>query len=809
MRRCPNCGLLQPPSTTSCVCGFVFPRESGGLEAEDTNRLSELESKLARWERELGKLTSQLGEIHREVILLKRPAARPDQAPALSTPPPAAAPLKPDSESPSAQPQAQTPPPAIPVSAAPEFRTLPSPATDFFARSRAAWTSTPEWETIIGGSWLAKIGIVAVVLGVLYFLKYAFDNQWIGDTGRVLIGAFSGLALLFAGERLQTRGYRLYGQTLAGGGVCVLYLSIYAAFNFYSLIGQLPAMLLMALVTASCCALSYRYSSPTLATLGLVGGLLTPYWLSTGTSNQIGLLSYLLILDIGGAWLARAKKWRLLNFITFVGTAVLFVGWAEKFYKPEDVWRTEFFLVVFAALYLAAIWDWIQRRPEQGALETEFAWMLGLVVAGIFFISNEVLFFHNAHRLWVFFVLFSILALAAGWKARSSLPSLAAYAFLAIGLLPWLALEYSEPYRPVAVSALTVIWLLFLLADPLRVRISGYRPGYSSLALAVANGFFFFAVTYNLLEKDYAGWMGLMAVGVAAAHLIVGRLLVGIAVSARSLVLMHIGVALTFTTLAIPIQLEQEWITIGWGLEAVALVWIGFKTTSLPMRLAGLVVLAISLVHLLFWTAMRTVLDYRLVLNRRFLAFVAVAVIISLVAVLYRKREGTWLEPRLFTPLILIAYTALLIGASQEAWSYYSHQGNRLDLALAREQITGASYHQLQISLENSGQLALSLLWGVGSILAVVAGIVWRYRPIRLFGIALFVVAIGKVFLVDIWSLEQIYRIISTIALGALLLVVAFLYQRFKGLVIAPSGQDCVPGAGQTPENNPLKKETV
>jgi uncharacterized membrane protein len=89
------------------------------------------------------------------------------------------------------------------------------------------WRGSRELEALVGGNWLLMIGIFAIILGCLYFLKLAFDNRWIGDTGRVLIGSFSGLSFLYAGERFQKREYKLYGQAVAGGGISILYLSLY------------------------------------------------------------------------------------------------------------------------------------------------------------------------------------------------------------------------------------------------------------------------------------------------------------------------------------------------------------------------------------------------------------------------------------------------------------------------------------------------------------------------------------------------------------------------------------------------------
>ena len=434
--------------------------------------------------------------------------------------------------------------------------------------------------------------------------------------------------------------------------------------------------------------------------------------------------------------------------------------------------------------------------------------MLGALVAILFFVSNEILFFDNPRRFWVFIIVFSVLALAAAWKARSSVPAFVAFLLCVFGMLPWFPETYSQAHRPLVVSALTIFWALFLIFDLLRIRVAAQVANWSSLTLAVLNGFVFFGFTYSLLKDDYAGWMGLMAVGVATAHLFVGRLLLKPA-GARSLVLIHIGIALTLVTLAIPIQLEQDWVTIGWGLEALVLVWIGFKTGATRMREAGLVVLGLCLIRLFAWTALQTVPDYTLVFNRRFLAFLAISAIIGLVALLYRKRPGAAVEWGLLTPLVLVAYTVLMIGASQEAWSYYDHQQAGLYLAVEREEIELADFHKLSTSITNRGQLVISLLWGVGSILAIVAGIIRRYRPIRLFGMGLFVLAIAKVFMVDIWALEQIYRIISTIALGSFLLGVAFLYQRFKGLVLSPTGQDCVAAAEETISTEPPREEKL
>ena len=110
---------------------------------------------------------------------------------------------------------------------------------------RPQMLSNESMESRIGANWLNKIGVVAIVLGMSFFLKYAIDNRWIGERGRVCLGIAVGLSFLFWGERLGKKQYRTYGLTVLGGGITILYFSVYAAFSFYQLLPQWFAFILM------------------------------------------------------------------------------------------------------------------------------------------------------------------------------------------------------------------------------------------------------------------------------------------------------------------------------------------------------------------------------------------------------------------------------------------------------------------------------------------------------------------------------------------------------------------------------------
>src|SRR5438132_10580832 len=112
-----------------------------------------------------------------------------------------------------------------------------------------------ELESKIGGQWLNRVGIIAVLIGVSYFLKYAFENEWVGPPGRILIGLASGLAAVFWSEQVRRSGYAIFSYSLKAIGIGVLYLSLWASSELYHLVPNALAFVAMATVTAATVAL--------------------------------------------------------------------------------------------------------------------------------------------------------------------------------------------------------------------------------------------------------------------------------------------------------------------------------------------------------------------------------------------------------------------------------------------------------------------------------------------------------------------------------------------------------------------------
>jgi uncharacterized membrane protein len=222
----------------------------------------------------------------------------------------------------------------------------------------AVATSSPRTkgslESRIGGQWLNRIGIVAVLVGLSYFLKLAIENDWIGPAKRVAIGIVAGVALILWSERFRTRGFVAFAYSMKAIGTGALYLSLWAAFQFYHLLPATVAFGAMLLVTAGSAAMSLRQDSELLAAFALVGGFLTPVLVSTNQNHEVALFGYVALLDLGTIWLVAIRGWQRLLCGSFVGTILLFAAWASSYYEESQLAMTLVFASLFFLLYAAA-----------------------------------------------------------------------------------------------------------------------------------------------------------------------------------------------------------------------------------------------------------------------------------------------------------------------------------------------------------------------------------------------------------------------------------------------------------------------
>lgn len=218
------------------------------------------------------------------------------------------------------------------------------------ASAGAKKVDSPDFEMLLGQKWLLIIGIITMVFGVGYFLKYSFERGWIGPAGRVAMAYLWGIIFLAGGNQFRKK-FENFGLYLIGGGIATLYFSTFAAFQLYHLFPVIPSFSIMVLITVLASVLSVVYDARWLAVLGLTGGFLTPVMLSTGQDNQLALMSYMTVLDLGLLSVAFYKRWELLNTLGFLFTYLLYAAWFGSHYNHDKFWPSIIFLNVFYMIY--------------------------------------------------------------------------------------------------------------------------------------------------------------------------------------------------------------------------------------------------------------------------------------------------------------------------------------------------------------------------------------------------------------------------------------------------------------------------
>jgi uncharacterized membrane protein len=765
-------------------------------------------SKTLRLEREVGDLKWDLKKMKQlldELWVREHERYEPQKAviqsaPAVESPKPSG-PVQPEKTTPLAEPLAQAASeplmtPGSPVS--PVAQPVPS-------RTRE------EWEAFVGGKLLNRIGAVALILGVGFFMKEAFDRNWISETVRVLIGAVVGLSCLAGAYRTHSRGLKIFAQGLVGAGISILYLSVYASFNFYALVPQWIAFILMSIVTVIALAQALYYDSLAVALLGLAGGFLTPIMLSTGTNNEVGLFTYLALLNAGLlGMLVKKDSWSVIEPISFVSTWLLYAAWHNRYYTPEDLWVTLFFVVLFWILYYAL--DVVRLfRSGKNSL------MLHHVMA----VANGVLFFSvlyslidQIHHPWMGAVTLGIglmyFATVMAVKIRIQLPVqvIARYLVSAIVLLAAATTIQFHDFTTVTLWSLEALVLLWC---GLHWRMDYVWGVAGVLILCALMKFFttdgalaFFQPREFVLLLNQRS-LTLIAVGVCVG--LSGWLMTRYAAQTKGDAveatrdLLNVGwCVLLFVFLTIEsndyfrfrmldqsFQSQEELaftrlmtFSVLWAACALPLAWLGARKSILTITVTSSCILGLAAVLAAArGIAFEPIEALTPVLNVRVgaMLFVLAGMIVFDWILRHGMAQWDWLPVVLSSVGIAVAIFLLLV-LTGETRDFFEKQITTLPEG-QKDWVDNVEHiHNLQ-------QLLLSGVWLLYSVVLMTFGF-WRSaRNLRIVAFVLFGITILKVFVYDLSFLERVYRIFSFIGLGVMLLAVSYAYQRYKDVIFS------------------------
>jgi uncharacterized membrane protein len=673
-------------------------------------------------------------------------------------------------------------------------------------------------EQLIGGSLFNWLGIIAVSLTVGFFLKYAFDNDWIGQRGQVLLGALAGTGILFAAEQLRARGYRSYAYVLSGGGILILYLTVYAARVFYDLIGVLPAFLLMIGVTTTAVLLAARYHAYAIAVLGLIGGFLTPVMLSTGVDNQIGLFGYVALLDSGVLALAYFKRWRSLNHMAFIATILMFAGWWLAWYVETKLWTTLFFLTLFFLMFnaLGVIYNVIKQRPARW-----FDISLIITNATLFFSASYLLLEDKHHSilgsyalLWsAFYVLLFYFTYQRHRRDRLLALSYVGAAVTFFTLAVAIQLDQHWVTIAWAMEGLMLTWI--------GLRSDSDAPRYAALpvfVIAILHWFsadmFEFAYRANetfvpLVNRRAVSAAALVAAMAGAVWLyrregerverdereIISAVLI-LAANVLALTLLTVDANDYFNARLASLDLNDQvgyhdayrslmnarqfTLTVLWAFYALAAFVVGMKRNLPALRYTALAWLCVTGAKLLYADANFYNAAWHLPLvNQTFAAFAAYIAALWYAARLYVHSDkiGEHERRTVLAALTIAANLYAIIALSLEATGYF-------EKLIRAGALAGRDTRDLRLAQN----LSLSLVWTLYGGAMLLYGHSRANRLLRIMALVLLTATAFKVFFLDLAALEKFYRIVSFLVLGAILLAVSFLYQQKQRTAKAEGG---------------------
>nr|WP_315029735.1 DUF2339 domain-containing protein [uncultured Chryseobacterium sp.] len=626
---------------------------------------------------------------------------------------------------------------------------------------------------------LTIIGIFTLVLGIGYFVKYAIDKNWIGETARAGIGFGMGIGIILIGHFLR-KNYKTFASIITGGGIAVLYFTITIAFREYHLFTQNTAFITTIIITAISIILSYYYKSEVLIIFSLIGGFSAPLMISTGQSNYLFLFIYLSLLNIGMLAATFLKHWKSVGWTAYVFTTLYLLFWTSE--KPEFL-SILFYIINYIIFYIFALQDYLRKN----SLSTPDILMLALInftsILGLVYTFNELK-YEPAIIFPIIFALINSLLVFREYGKRHFGTAFSVFAGLTVSLITIaIALQF-KTHLITSVWAIESTLLLFIWK----------KTGHRIFKLC------FYILFPLVMIAQIITWTEYF--------------------NAKNLSIIFNPVFLTsfVTVISTVINLSllknirkeamiegnsffEDLITIAsYGIIYTALLLeITYHMQTMPWAAISSVGLLFTMFYIFTLLILRGKLDidstFKNVLIYLFLILLIINVSISsssvVTSILSKKLESGFF---LIHFLQWIPFLYICLNVIPDS-NFHKYKISYWILSLAF--ITGVSYdlHQSYVLTvvhdythffevkKHFNILYLPIIWAVIASLLIYMGLKKNIQEYNKIGFALIGVMILKLYAYDVWQMDNISRISAFIALGLILLVSSFTFQRFKNII--------------------------
>lgn len=674
-------------------------------------------------------------------------------------------------------------------------------------------------EKIIGESWLNKIGILGIIIGVTILGKYSIDNNLISPLTRIILGYVMGIGLLGFAIKLKEK-FESYSAVLVSGAMAIFYFITYFAYSFYGLIPQLVAFALMVIFTVFTVFAALKYNRVVISIIGLVGAYAVPFLLSNNSGNVNTLFTYISIINFGILVVSIKKYWKYLYYVSFAFTWIIYAFWYfDSYYLDEPKIKITgliFATIFFLMFYAVAITNRIIQKEKLVKPDIILLLLNSFIYFGLGYgILQEG---NTAAYLGLFTLINALIHFGVGYIIRTKKITDQNLLYLVIGLVftfITIAIPVQLNGNWVTLSWIALSVLLFWIGRTKKV-VAYEKISYVIMFLS------FISLIHDWESLDFYKIKPFLNISFLTSILVMlgfGYIVYldrkkefytsenqNRAASVMNITLPIILVLVSYFTFSIEINMYFENWFANTSFKGTMPENGHTANTMYNYNILSLKTITLIGCSVLFFA----VLSFLNILKIKNKTLGVTAIIFTLISFVAAQTGGLYVLGELREAYIdrdlnkyyqigfgnvLIRYLlfAIIAFAIYTLFKYIKQdfmQSLKKNLKFIAEFALYVSIlcflsNELITWLDLAGnksvfKLGLSILWGVYALILIYIGIFKRRKYLRIAAIILFAITLLKLFFYDVAGMNTLSKIIVFISLGILLLIISFLYNKFK-----------------------------